>query len=159
VGLARTSSYSVVAVVIICSPYVLGGLSVLGANDDVPSDQDQIVGTWEIVSSHEGGKDVSETYRAMKVVFTRDRLKLMPKDQTEDGLNLEYKLDPTKKPKHINTTHELDPGKPISQLGIYELDGDKLKLCLEAADRGRPDKFETKAKGSAHLMILKRVKK
>jgi uncharacterized protein (TIGR03067 family) len=157
--LAHNLLLCIVTVVIGCFAYHLAPTSALAAKDNAPSDQDQILGTWEIVSSHEAGKDVSETYRAMKVVFTRDRLKLMPKDQTQDALQLKYKLDPMKKPKHIDTTHELDPGKPISQLGIYELDGDNLKICLEAADRGRPDKFETKPNGSAHLMVLRRAKK
>ena len=41
----------------------------------------------------------------------------------------------------MDTTHEIDPGKPIVQLAIYSLDGDELKVCLEAAGKPRPTKF------------------
>jgi uncharacterized protein (TIGR03067 family) len=158
--LPRFTMRGVALVVMASSTVFCTALVRAGAPDDKPrTDQEQILGTWEVASSEEGGKDVGESFRGMKVVFTKDRLKLMPKDETEAALQMDYKLDPQKKPKQIDTTHELDPGKPISQLGIYELDVDKLKICLEAAGRGRPDKFETKANGSAHLMILKRIKK
>ena len=42
--------------------------------------------------------------------------------------------------------------------GIYQLDGDRLKICLGEPGKGRPAKFETKP-GSGHkLLELKRAK-
>ena len=72
---------------------------------------------------------------------------------------MKYKLDSTQKPKVIDTTHETDPGKPILQLGVYSLDGDTLKLCLESAGKPRPAKLETKPQDTSVLFVLKRAKK
>src|SRR5215213_3588298 len=112
------------------------------------ADQKGIEGTWEIVSA-EAGKNSSDGLRGLRMSFKDTTMSLLPRMGTDKPMKLTYKLDPAKKPKQIDTTHELDPGKPISQLGIYELDGDALKLCLEAAGKGRPAKFETKPNGTA----------
>jgi hypothetical protein len=59
----------------------------------------------------------------------------------------------------MDTTHEIDPGKPIVQLAIYSLDGDELKVCLEAAGKPRPTKFVSKAGDTSVVWVLKRVTK
>jgi uncharacterized protein (TIGR03067 family) len=74
-------------------------------------------------------------------------------------MQMKYKLDSTQKPKAIDTTHEIDLGKLILQLGVYSLDGDTLKLRLESAGKPRPAKLETKAKDMSVLFVLKREKK
>jgi uncharacterized protein (TIGR03067 family) len=128
--------------------------SAFAADEKTKTDQEMIQGTWEVVSAESNGK--AADFVGMKFVFTKDLWK-MHKDG-QDAIAVEYKLDPTKKPKAIDTSHELDPGKPIVQLGIYELKGDMLKLSLEAAARGRPEKFETKPGGTATSFVLKRAK-
>jgi hypothetical protein len=57
----------------------------------------------------------------------------------------------------MDTTHEIDPGKPIVQLAIYALDGDDLKLCLEAAGKPRPTRFESKKGDTTVMWVLKRA--
>ena len=49
--------------------------------------------------------------------------------------------------------------QPIVQLGIYSLEGDSLKLCLEAASRPRPKTLESKEGETTHAFVLKRTKK
>ena len=58
-------------------------------------------------------------------------------------------------PAAIDTTHELDPGKPIVQLGIYSLKGETLKLSLAAAGMTRPRSFNEK---TATTITLRRAK-
>jgi uncharacterized protein (TIGR03067 family) len=129
--------------------------------DKPKSDEESIQGTWEVFSSTEAGKDVSETARGLRFIFGAETLMMQPKDAKEptEGIGMKYVLHPTKKPQAIDTSHELDPGKPIVQLGIYLLEGDSLKLCLEAAGKPRPTRIESKPESTSHVFELRRVKK
>ena len=61
------------------------------------------------------------------------------------------KIDPTKKPKTIDITRLDAPNKGKAFQGIYELDGDTLKLHLSEVPEDRPSDFEYK-KGSARFL-------
>jgi uncharacterized protein (TIGR03067 family) len=61
------------------------------------------------------------------------------------------KLDASQKPKHIDSTPEKMPGKPL--LGIYEIEGDRIKVCNAAPGKDRPMEFESK-KGSGHTLVI-----
>ncbi len=64
----------------------------------------------------------------------------------------QYKLDPTASPKTIDIIK-----KDMVELGIYELEGDTLRICL-AKDLRRPTKFESKSEtGRNALVTFKRV--
>jgi uncharacterized protein (TIGR03067 family) len=123
------------------------------------TDKELIQGTWVIVSAKEGGRDTPEP-RGTRIIITADLLTFQPKNaQSEkDTLGLSYTLDPTQRPKAIDTSHELEPGKPFIDLGVYSLDGDTLKLCLEAAGKPRPITLESGAGESSVSYVLKRVK-
>jgi uncharacterized protein (TIGR03067 family) len=54
------------------------------------------------------------------------------------------KLSSGRKPKTIDATHDL-VGRKL--MGIYEISGDRLKVCYDLTGNGRPDSFEA-AKGS-----------
>ena len=43
-------------------------------------------------------------------------------------------------------------------LGIYEIDGDTLKVCFDPEGKKRPTEFKT-ASGSQTLVVHKRLKK
>ena len=47
----------------------------------------------------------------------------------------------------------------IKVLGIYELKGDDLKICLSLANAPRPTEFSATAKNEQSLMVLKRATK
>ena len=118
-----------------------------------------LLGAWKVVASEQSGKR-TDSFKGATFVFTADTLIMK---NTLDGKEepfaaAKYKLDPTKNPKSIDLSIELDPGKPIVQPGIYQLDGDELKFCLEAAGLPRPTKFETGATGTSNLFILTRMK-
>ncbi len=77
------------------------------------------------------------------------------KDDTKDG---RYKLDAAKKPKEIALTMT-ENGKNETVRGIYELDGDNLKICFPAAPGGEaPKEFSGKKASNQMLMVLKRSK-
>jgi len=77
-------------------------------------------------------------------------------------------IDPSKKPNQIETFMEMKDfkGKPTEGtplIGIYEIDGDTLRVCYQFYNRTdkplvRPDKF-TAAKGTNTLLLtFKRAK-
>jgi|SRR5579884_386972 len=65
-----------------------------------------------------------------------------------------YKLDPTAKPKAIDVVMKGRGGKEQTLLGIYELNGDTLKLCIAWEGGQRPATFESS--GTTRLYVLKK---
>jgi len=124
---------------------------------ELPADAAAIQGTWEVVAVTEAGKDAPDR-RGSWFTFTKDTFTMRSKEKKEapEGLSIKYKLDPTEQPKAIDTTHELDPGKPIVQLGVYSLEGDTLTLCLEAAGKPRPTAVASQIGDTRNLFVLKR---
>ena len=141
---------------IICLLSVLAGLTVSAA-EDAAKDKQSIQGTWQVVSAIQEGKEAAER-NGWFFEITADKLTMKMAREMAEGLTLDYRLDPSATPKAIDTTHELDPGKPIVQKGIYELSGDTLKLHFEAAGKKPPATFDSKPGGTSSLFILKRVK-
>jgi len=68
-----------------------------------------------------------------------------------------FAVDSSKKPKTIDITFK-SKEDGVVMLGIYELDGDTLKICLGSpVFPARPAEF--KSKGDARVFTYKRVKK
>ncbi len=63
-----------------------------------------------------------------------------------------FKLDTKKSPKWI------DMGLKGEVLGIYELKGDMLRLCLAGPGKKRPAEFKSTREGGEALIELKRAK-
>ena len=65
------------------------------------------------------------------------------------------KLDATTKPKQMDAT---STEKEV-MLGIYELDGDRYKVCFAATGNPRPSEFASKPGSGNLLQVWKRKKK
>jgi uncharacterized protein (TIGR03067 family) len=117
-------------------------------------------GTWEIVAASPPGS----TKEAKRLVFRRDRrYAALDADGYElwDGT---YDLDPTVTPKiwdHRSTEAQKTGG---DALGIYEVVGDKLKVCCvvgvwkEKQWTGKPRPTEFKLPEADVVLELRRVK-
>jgi uncharacterized protein (TIGR03067 family) len=68
-----------------------------------------------------------------------------------------FKIDPKKNPKTIDSYPEGVSDKAV--LGIYELQGDTLKICSAPLGKERPTKFESQKNSGYSLMIWEREKK
>jgi uncharacterized protein (TIGR03067 family) len=66
-----------------------------------------------------------------------------------------YKLDLTAIPKAIDIVLLSPLGEEWKYLGIYEFEGDTLKLCLDKEKR--PTAFDIE--GTSRLYVLQRVRK
>jgi len=117
-------------------------------------EQEKFEGTWSLVKIT-GGKSEKKDKDA-KITFKGDKL-TFKNGKTNEAT---YSVDPTKKPKEINVHMEKD-GKKMTFKGIYEFDGDTLKICHFAGDKksieGRPK--EPVANEETILAVLKRDKK
>ncbi len=119
-----------------------------------------LAGTWRPVSSENNGFKASEGDLA-GLVWIRD----------EDGRWTMQRggrpvvqwavkaIDTTKNPKTIDIEVMADEYKGMVYLGIYELDGDTLRICLALPDRPeRPTEFSASHGTLRALSELKREK-
>jgi uncharacterized protein (TIGR03067 family) len=128
--------------------------SLLAADDkkDKPKDEEAILGTWKIEKFETGtGKDpTAEEFAKARFTFMKDG-KMVSVEPDGMETKMEFKLDPAAKPRAIDTTLEKK-----TTAGIYELDGDTLKIALPLGDK-RPTEMKADGKG-VMVMTLKRVK-
>ena len=126
------------------------------------TDKENIQGTWKLVSLEYGGDTTPKPGLppiGMMLVFKAD--KISATDGKIEKVVHAYKLLDTKKtPKVIEFT-PLDerPSKGKPQKAIYELKGDRLKLCVQNEDGKPPTEFATKPGDGLLLQIFERVKK
>jgi uncharacterized protein (TIGR03067 family) len=122
--------------------------------DDAKQAADRLEGTWKVVSMERDGKKVSrEEAEKMRVEFKGQRYAFRGGDEDYDGT---FRADASQKPKHIDTVVK-QGGKTINARGIYELDGDTLKICWSDGDE-RPTAFATKPDSGLRMLVLRREK-
>ncbi len=77
--------------------------------------------------------------------------------------NGSFTLDATKTPKTIDFQPTAPAGQPSGttkpMLGIYEFDGEKLKMCIAPPGRDRPTAFESKAGTGMTITVWEREMK
>src|SRR5947208_6786 len=118
---------------------VVGSGALLGgdAKDAGKADLKKMQGTWKFTAHAHGDKAVPEDQLAkMKITFTGDKFSVRVDDKVvQAGMN---KLDPTKKPAHVDATITEGENKGTTMLGIYELKGDTIKVCFDPQGKERP---------------------
>ncbi len=93
-----------------------------------------------------------EVIKTMKLTFKGDKMSHGGAGgRTEEAT---FTLDATQQPKTLDMTPTTGPDKGKSILGIYELDGDTLKICAAKPETARPKAF--KDGKEAVLLRLKR---
>jgi uncharacterized protein (TIGR03067 family) len=138
--------------------FVIGLLSLCsfayGGGDANKDDLKQLQGKWEFVERIIDGKkgDLKGTW-----IITGNEISYGP----NRIVKAVFKLDTATKPKSIEYDDvSKDPNvvTPKGVKGIYEIDGDTLRICVAKKGKERPQAFESK-EGSGHVLtILKRVK-
>jgi RNA polymerase sigma-70 factor (ECF subfamily) len=120
------------------------------------TDQEKLQGTWKIVSHEldgkeapaEEGKEVKLTFRGTKVTFIVG----------ENKFEATYKLNSTAKPKRIDLSYLGGPAEGKTKQGIYDLEGNTLRICGNNTPGGEvPSEFVTKAESGEELLVLKRA--
>jgi RNA polymerase sigma-70 factor (ECF subfamily) len=115
--------------------------------DPVP-DEKRIQGTWLGVGGKEQGKDAPEdAIKDLKVVFSGDKVTVNRPAGERKGT---FKLDPSRKPRTIDMTFDVQ-GRMATVRGVYEFDGERLKICLSESGEERPADLDD-AKGSLRTL-------
>jgi uncharacterized protein (TIGR03067 family) len=110
----------------------------LSAADPAQDELKKLEGTWEFKSSDLAGKPVpAEFLRDGKLVIKGDKYTLSTLGEVTDEGTI--KIDPTKKPRTIDRVSTKI--KDFTTYGIYELDGDKLRICENG--QKRPTEFDS----------------
>jgi len=133
------------------------GLS-LGADDSKkePLDMEyaKLEGTWRVVSLEvEGLKIAENTIKDSLLIIKGKEFTMKEKIATYRG---NFIIDPGKKPNTIDINFTEGPEKGNTSLGIYELHGDDLKLCLTITAKNRPTEFVARPKSGHGNELLKR---
>lgn len=132
-------------------------IALAGADAPKKFDAAKLEGTWKYTSGAKYGEKVAEDRLAGDVVITKDTF-TMPAGPDMKFV-MEYKLDASKTPAHIDFSIKDGPVKEGKAEGIIEINGDELKLCYGVVGTAkRPEKFESTAENKAHLFTLKRAK-
>src|SRR5262249_40196549 len=69
------------------------------------------------------------------------------------------RLDPSRSPKAIDVTVTEGLNKGAVMLGIYEIDGDTLKVCFDEEGEKRPTEFKSAPGSQTFVNVHQRVKK
>jgi uncharacterized protein (TIGR03067 family) len=111
----------------------------------------KLVGTWQLVSGFKGNEKLpEEKAKGTMVVFDEKTITIKEAGRDEKA---DYKADPTAKPKTI----DINKGDMPLAIGIYDLDGDNLKIIFTKGGGTRPKEFKEGGADSA-MLILKRQK-
>jgi uncharacterized protein (TIGR03067 family) len=115
-------------------------------------------GTWTFESSETGGKELpTGELKGLLLTFEGDKHTVRKGEEViQVGTQ---KLDPSKSPKIIDVTMTEGPNKGTVMLGIYEIDGDTLKVCFDPQGKKRPTEFKSAPASENFVNIHKRVKK
>jgi RNA polymerase sigma factor (sigma-70 family) len=125
------------------------------------TDHDKLQGTWRILDLVTDGKpNIKENPDdEADAIFADDKMTLVAQPGAKKFREFTIKLNSAKKPKAIDLTLTQGIGKGKVALGIYELDGDTLKLCFPQDENvARPTKFAS-TDGSRHVLFTMRRQK
>lgn len=140
-----------------CSLLVLVLVATAARADN--KEMDRFKGTWALEkfeTSYAPALPQSEVEK-VRAAFDGNKLTMTLESMTISEAT--FKLDPSKKPGHIDVTPTTGPNKGKVSLGIYAFEGDKLKLCVASPGEKRPTDFKVDKALKAGLLILKREKK
>jgi uncharacterized protein (TIGR03067 family) len=145
------------AVAVVAVVSLMGGVGLSGAADEakeeaVKKELKALQGTWRPISQELDGKKTSEEELKDRAVVFDAAGKASLRHGDKILLESAWKIDPTKKPKAVDSTYTSGENKGKTRLGIYELEGDTLRVCLGPIGKERPTEFSSKP-GSGNLLF------
>jgi uncharacterized protein (TIGR03067 family) len=121
--------------------------------DAIKQEIKNLDGSWSLISSEFGQFPLASDVTMINI--KGDKWTWRFKNPDVEPRTSTFQIDPTQKPKSIDLTEGIVADKVVA-LGIYEINGDELSVCLCGIDRTkpqkRPDNFEAKGK---EVILLK----
>ncbi len=109
-------------------------------------------GTWEVTKADENGESQVGLLKA-KFTFKDNKLTVQIEKET---IPFTFKTDAAKMPKTIDVEEALVKEAKETSLGIYEISGDVLKLCMAEAElKERPTELKSAKKKVIYLEFKK----
>ena len=101
-----------------------------------------IEGVWLVESAEMGGQAMpAEFVKTTTLTISGDQYVVMVGNAPDRGT---VRRDDTKSPKTMDIVGFEGPNKGKTFLAIYELVGDKLRVCYDLSGESRPTEFATK---------------
>jgi uncharacterized protein (TIGR03067 family) len=122
--------------------------------DAVAEESKKLQGTWDFATLEIGGQALPEAIFKTSYISVRGQNFTSVTGQTV--YKGSYRLDVTKNPRTIDLIFTDGPEKGNTSPGIYELNGDHWKLCLDVGNKARPREFSSKAGGHALETLTRR---
>jgi uncharacterized protein (TIGR03067 family) len=125
-------------------------------DDPVKKELKQLEGAWQATSLEQDGEKATEAVvKQMKLVVEGQKATFFAGDTVL--LQGTIKLDPATKPKALDVASRAGRLKDQTVEGIYEFDGDAVKICLGSPGGVRPTEF--KSGKDQPLVTYQRVKR
>jgi len=139
---------------------VVSGAAGTRADDKVDMEKEfkKFHGVWTFESVEAGGKKApADELKGATIIFEGHKFTVKKGDEViQVGT---HKLDPSKSPKSIDVTMTEGLNKGAVMLGIYEIDGDTLRVCFDEEGKKRPTEFKSPAGSQTFVNVHKRAKK
>jgi uncharacterized protein (TIGR03067 family) len=108
----------------------------------------KVKGKWDVVSAEEDGKAApADKIKGAYISFDANKITIVDPDQKFEG---KFVLVPSEKPRQMNV-RRIKGDRIETAVGIYDLDGDSLTLCLASEGADRPKEF----KSGRNIVLIK----
>ena len=125
-----------------------GALATSLALADDNDNLEKLSGDWSVITVDHHGRKFTEDERSRPLVtFKGNQMTVKDNGAIHPGT---FRIDPNATPAQIDVTPSAGPNKDKTFQGIYQLDGDQLKLCVREKGAGRPIEF----KGGEGLLFV-----
>jgi uncharacterized protein (TIGR03067 family) len=123
------------------------------ASADGPQDSKDLQGTWTAVKMELAGQALPWM---VTLTITGDNYEIVANGRPDKGT---CKVDTSTRPGRMTITgSEGSPNAGKTFLAIYELDGDKLRICYDLSGQKHPEAFATEKGTPLYLVMYQRKK-
>jgi uncharacterized protein (TIGR03067 family) len=123
--------------------------------DDAKKEEAKIDGTWLAKSAEMAGKKLPQKDgESITLTLNKGEYELVAESPDKGTVTYNDSADP----KEMDIKGVEGPNKGKTFLAIYELSGDKLKICYDLGGKDRPTEFKTRPKTKLLLITYERKK-